>query len=106
VDVADGATLEAGVQGAPVTSSLSGSGDLRLGGTFRVHGDFVMTGGVLEALGCEIDEERAKVASARLLAVPRSAVTPSEGARQDGGATVAGARPEDDAGEPARSCPA
>jgi hypothetical protein len=50
VDVAGGATLEAGTASAPVTSTLSG-GDLRLEGTFRVHGDFVMTGGTLETTG-------------------------------------------------------
>jgi hypothetical protein len=51
VDVSDGATLQAGVDAAPVISSLSGAGDLRLEGTFRVHGDFVMTGGQLESMG-------------------------------------------------------
>jgi hypothetical protein len=51
VDVVDGATLEAGTVRAPVTSFLSGSGDLRLEGTFRSHGDFVMSGGVLETMG-------------------------------------------------------
>jgi hypothetical protein len=51
VDVADGATLEAGTPAAPVPSSLGGSGDLRLQGTFRSHGDFVMSGGVLDTTG-------------------------------------------------------
>jgi hypothetical protein len=51
VDVADGATLEAGTAAAPVASSLSGAGDLRLEGTFLSHGDFVMSGGVLETMG-------------------------------------------------------
>ena len=51
VDIAYGATLEAGTAAAPVASSLSGAGDLRLEGTFRSHGDFVMSGGVLETMG-------------------------------------------------------
>jgi hypothetical protein len=51
VDVADGATLEAGTASAPLTSTLSGAGELRLEGTFRVHGDFIMSGGTLETTG-------------------------------------------------------
>jgi hypothetical protein len=51
VDVAAGATLEAGTVAAPVTNYLGGSGDLRLQGTFRSHGDFLMSGGVLESMG-------------------------------------------------------
>lgn len=49
--MADGATLEAGTAMAPATSYLTGTGDLRLGGTFRSHGDFVMDGGVLKTMG-------------------------------------------------------
>jgi hypothetical protein len=51
VDVAAGATLEAGTASAPVTGTLSDAGDLRLAGNLRVHGDFVMTGGTLETTG-------------------------------------------------------